>query len=299
MRVLLICAIMALSVMPLFALDVGAESVPLSWDNAQQSYTLELTRDGQAGLPYDTVDLAVEYTTVYPGSEDFLVTVFMKNPMGIVAFVLDFTLSRPDLVNFSTVRTWVDSVDTCWGSGEPCWVTTPMRECLAVPGAVIEGWSFFLALGEAGDLAQPDCKYLRVLGWDTGRPIPPQPEYAPLFQFGVDVLCVPDSLTDRIMTFFMTGELSDPTGGYIVPYRPHFGDLTVLPSVPGDANNDSLLDLGDIVCLLNYLYKGGAEPCVMEAADPNADCLVDIGDVVYLIGFLFKGGAPPQPGCAH
>ncbi len=61
----------------------------------------------------------------------------------------------------------------------------------------------------------------------------------------------------------------------------------------GDANADAIIDLGDVVYILNYLFKGGPEPCPMEAGDANCDGLVDLGDVVYLLNYLFKGGPPP------
>ena len=109
---------------------------------------------------------------------------------------------------------------------------------------------------------------------------------------------MPDSSTDRNVTFNMTGHLSDPWGE-LVPFRAHPGQLTIWWSVPGDASNDSLVNGGDIVFLLNYLYRNGPEPCVMEAADPNADCQVNGTDVVYLLNFLYRGGLPPEPGCAH
>jgi len=79
----------------------------------------------------------------------------------------------------------------------------------------------------------------------------------------------------------------------------HPGELLIWWSVPGDANADSLVNGSDIVFLINYLFGGGAEPCVMEAADPNGDCKVDSADVVYLLNYLFRGGSPPEPGCAH
>ncbi len=299
MRPLRACMVVAFLLMPLLASKAWAELAPLSWDDVQQLYTLPPAGSGQAVSQFDTVDLEVEYTAAYPGSEDFLVTVSIKNPVEIAAFMLDFTLSRPDLVNFSTVGIGVDSMDTCSAPEDTCWVYYVTRWCLAVPGSVIESWPVFSAFGEVGDTAQPDCNYLRVLGWDIVHPVPPRPEYVPLFQFGVDVLCVPDSMSERVVTFFITGQLSDPTGGYLVPFRPHFGDLTALLSVPGDASNDSLVDVADVVFLLNYLYKQGPEPCVMEAADPNNDCRVDLGDVVFLLGFLYKQGPAPERGCAH
>jgi hypothetical protein len=139
-----------------------------------------------------------------------------------------------------------------------------------------------------------------VLGIDImgTSPISPNPNYRPLFKFGVDLSCVPDSLTNRSVTFSMTGHLSDPYGA-LVPVRIHPGELLIWWSVPGDVNNDSLVNGSDIVFLINYLFQEGPEPCVMEAADPNGDCQVDPADVVYLINYLFRGGPAPQPGCAH
>ena len=63
----------------------------------------------------------------------------------------------------------------------------------------------------------------------------------------------------------------------------------------GDANADGIIDLGDVIHLLNYLFKNGPDPIPMEAGDTNCDGLVDLGDVVHLLNYLFKGG--PAPAC--
>jgi hypothetical protein len=62
---------------------------------------------------------------------------------------------------------------------------------------------------------------------------------------------------------------------------------------PGDANDDGLVNLGDAVYLLNYLFKGGLPPAPNGAGDTNDDGVVNLGDVVYLLNYLFKGGPPP------
>lgn len=64
--------------------------------------------------------------------------------------------------------------------------------------------------------------------------------------------------------------------------------------VPGDANSDEVVDIGDVVYDLNYVFKGGPPPELFECGDANADCAIDIGDVVYLINYLFRDG--PDPG---
>jgi hypothetical protein len=61
----------------------------------------------------------------------------------------------------------------------------------------------------------------------------------------------------------------------------------------GDANGDQLIDVGDVVFLVNYLYKGDIPPAPWEAGDANCDGEVNLGDVVYLINYLYKGGDPP------
>jgi agmatine deiminase len=61
----------------------------------------------------------------------------------------------------------------------------------------------------------------------------------------------------------------------------------------GDANRDQVVDVGDVIHLINYLYKNGPVPLPMESGDCNQDSNVDVGDVVYLINYLFKSGSPP------
>jgi hypothetical protein len=63
----------------------------------------------------------------------------------------------------------------------------------------------------------------------------------------------------------------------------------------GDIDDDGLINILDVVFLINYLYKSGPSPAVMEIADVNGDVQINILDVVYLINFLYKGG--PDPAC--
>lgn len=62
----------------------------------------------------------------------------------------------------------------------------------------------------------------------------------------------------------------------------------------GDVNADAVVDVGDVVYLINYLFKNGPAPYPIQSADVNSDAVVDVGDVVYLINYLFKGGSPPS-----
>ena len=64
----------------------------------------------------------------------------------------------------------------------------------------------------------------------------------------------------------------------------------------GDANGDGTVNVGDVVYIVTYLYKGGPPPVApIERGDVNNDCIINVGDVVYLKTYLYQGG--PQPEC--
>ncbi|MCK4427099.1 MAG: hypothetical protein KAW16_01295 [candidate division Zixibacteria bacterium] len=62
----------------------------------------------------------------------------------------------------------------------------------------------------------------------------------------------------------------------------------------GDVNGNGMVDGGDAIYLINYLYIGGPPPPDAWAADVNyCDERINIADVVYLINYLYIGGPPP------
>jgi len=63
----------------------------------------------------------------------------------------------------------------------------------------------------------------------------------------------------------------------------------------GDCNGDAVTEMGDVVYIVNYLYKDGSAPVPLQAGDVNCDGVVDLADVVYLITYLYKAG--PAPTC--
>jgi hypothetical protein len=212
----------------------------------------------------DTVDIAISYTTAYPGTKAWI-EVWIKNPVPVGGYNFYLTLSNPDLIRFCQ-----DDTGACMLSigGPTVWCDCPGSPCI----------------------------YVHT--WNTAAGVPPNPEYQTLFEICVETCCIPDSTVDRCLSIYLNGDLSDPEG-YLLPYRFHPGELCLWWSRPGDASGDSLADLADVVFLVNYLYRGGLEPCMCEAADCNGDCLVDLGDLVYVLGYLFRDGPDPVPGCAH
>jgi len=66
----------------------------------------------------------------------------------------------------------------------------------------------------------------------------------------------------------------------------------------GDANNDGLVNVGDVVFIINYIFRDGAAPNPLKVGDANGNCSIDVGDAVYLINFIFRDGPAPLEGCA-
>jgi hypothetical protein len=69
--------------------------------------------------------------------------------------------------------------------------------------------------------------------------------------------------------------------------------LTIQIYISGDCNDDRLIDVGDAVYLINYLYNMDIAPNPLIAGDVTCDGKVDIADVIYLLNYLFKGGIAP------
>jgi|GEM_PF-1028624 len=64
----------------------------------------------------------------------------------------------------------------------------------------------------------------------------------------------------------------------------------------GDVNVDSVVNVGDIIYLLAYLYENGPAPAPpYRSGDVNCDGRINVGDIIFLVSYLYKGG--PAPHC--
>jgi len=63
--------------------------------------------------------------------------------------------------------------------------------------------------------------------------------------------------------------------------------------VCGDANGDGVVNIGDAVYIINYIFKNGAAPYPLEAGDSNCDGVINVGDAVYIVNYIFKNGSEP------
>jgi hypothetical protein len=78
-----------------------------------------------------------------------------------------------------------------------------------------------------------------------------------------------------------------------------YPDECLILFICGDVNDDTKVDILDIVFLINYKYKDGEAPEPLRSGDVNSHVLpdgkVDILDIVYLINYKYKDG--PEPDC--
>ena len=77
----------------------------------------------------------------------------------------------------------------------------------------------------------------------------------------------------------------------------------------GDANGDDIVNVGDLVYLVNYVFNStqcavnppiGCAPDPYESGDANCDGNVDIGDAVYISNYIYKStecATNPPIGC--
>jgi hypothetical protein len=109
-----------------------------------------------------------------------------------------------------------------------------------------------------------------------------------------------DTLGEEELTEFYDFTINHIEGSdlflVVVRNEPYYNRLKLEFALRGDVNGDEVVELGDIVCLINYVFKGGPEPHPLDRGDVNCNGVVDLGDVVYLINYVFRGGPPPCQG---
>ena len=63
-----------------------------------------------------------------------------------------------------------------------------------------------------------------------------------------------------------------------------------------DADGSGTVNVTDAILVLDFLFRSGAPPACMDAADANDDGEVDLSDPISLLFYLFRGGiTPPAP----
>jgi hypothetical protein len=91
------------------------------------------------------------------------------------------------------------------------------------------------------------------------------------------------------------------TGGnfkFIGGFQQNFGAAVAPCTRCGDANDDGVKDISDVVFEISYIFSGGTAPGECNTpkglGDADGSGTVDISDVVYLLAFIFAGGHAPH-----
>jgi protocatechuate 3,4-dioxygenase beta subunit len=93
------------------------------------------------------------------------------------------------------------------------------------------------------------------------------------------------------MVMYHDGSYPDPI--WVVPGKAGGVNINLPPVVVGDVTGEGSVDLGDVIFLINYLYKNDLAPNPLMTGDLNCDGALNLGDVVYIINYLYKSGSPP------
>jgi hypothetical protein len=181
-----------------------------------------------------------------------------------------------------------DSAD-CVSGGDPFWATG--ADC---SGLVSRAWNLSYNCASR-DLNLPVVSsqlpnYQYLLRGDIL--LRPGDHVAIFYEWDIDSMWVIEETPPRAgLNKWLPNKYSNYT-----PYK--YKNVAGVPLIAGDANSDGIVSVGDVVWLVNYLFKGGPKPDPCWKGDVNADCRVTVSDVVYLVNYLFKGGPAPKLGCA-
>ncbi len=174
------------------------------------------------------------------------------------------------------------------------WLITPRLDLSVKSGGTLQLWKRFYA----GLTSYPDTLEI-LMSEDGGSTWPLQiarwtPDSTSDADFVARTFNLPSSGNNVKIAF----RYASMNGGASYLDDVILPPVHAVPAICGDVNNDSVVDVGDVVHLINYLYRGGLAPVPLPCVgDVNNDDAVDVGDVVYLINYLYKGGASPDPNC--
>ena len=72
----------------------------------------------------------------------------------------------------------------------------------------------------------------------------------------------------------------------------------LITTIPGDVDQGGAITASDLIYLVNYVFKGGADPEPCQAnGDVDCNGTVTSSDIVYIVNHVFKSGPAPCDIC--
>lgn len=255
-------------------------------------------------------------TTTQFGDKKAEMSVYLNNPAGgdsINGFRLYFRLDSPDILSFadssgdSVCRQETLYTQTCDKTLPPpydCALSGDSGQLVSIPnisticpllidtaGSLVSRFDY---LNTSIDFETKN--YLNVTGIarvDTsGVPIPPGTQgllFKVVFNLAFGNCTLTGKDTAAYVTIPIPSDLSDPQGNRVDSME-FYGGLTYVQAMctKGELNGDGRVSPGDVVFLINFLFRQGPETLCPSDADLNSVPGVSPGDVVWLINYVFK-----------
>lgn len=74
------------------------------------------------------------------------------------------------------------------------------------------------------------------------------------------------------------------------------GRIDTCNGMSGKRVPDCILNVQDVTCMVDFIFRGGVAPCPLGRADYNCDCINNVVDVTMCVNVVFRG-QPPPPAC--
>jgi hypothetical protein len=226
-----------------------------------------------------TIFLTLPDTAVYPG-DSILCPINLTNMRdSIEAYSLNFTFSRPGLVEFLAEGIAPDT-----------------SVAFITEGTLTQEWD--VTVGEFLGPVGANIRGISDLNLDhlpTG--IPPLTLGEDLVIIVAHAICDPDTISGHNVTIIPAGlyQFSTPLGALILPVSATGAGITILPTAPGDLDHSGIYNVLDVVRIVNCAFRGSCPGCTNDLADLDCNGVVNVLDVVGLVNHVFRGGA--LPGC--
>ena len=107
-----------------------------------------------------------------------------------------------------------------------------------------------------------------------------------------------NSNSDSLMNIFYMQNVPEEFISYTYPYISGYTINTIVEyavlidqlDYRGDINKNGAVDIGDVVFLINYLFRGYSPPNPIYTGDVTCDQVVNIEDIVFIVNYLFRHG---------